>query len=809
MLYNYLTIAFRNLRKNQLFTLLNIGGLSAGLVVALLIGLYVRDEWSFDRFHTHADRIFRINFDARVGGREQLMAVSPAPMGPAFARDYPAVETFCRFRQWGFITVKKGEEAIEEGANTYVDSTFFSMFSVPLLEGNPRTALVEPNTMVISERMAQKYFGSATGVVGRTLRINENSDRRVTGVMQNIPAQSHFHYDFLFSMATNYEGNSDVWLANNFQTYLLLRPGVSTAQFPAYFEEMEQKYLAPQFKQYTGDPLETFKAKGDYMKYGLQNIRDIHLYSDRGGEHEANSDIRYVWIFGAVALVVLLLACVNFMNLSTARSSGRAREVGVRKALGSKRGALVQQFLTESFLLTAIAFVLAVVAVKLVLPVFNQFAEKEIDFSLLGSGVWVALGGLACFTALVAGSYPAFFLSAFKPMAILKGQLSNAGKGSARLRSGLVVFQFCASVALIASVLIVQQQLAFIQNKKLGWEKEQLVMLRNTWWLQGKTLDVKSKLLQIPGVERVSCVDYFPTPSSRNNVPFTPAGADVATASISSQLWAVDFDYLPTFGMGMQSGRWFDQSLQTDSSACVINEAAAKAFGWSDPVGHRILTYMDPEMKVPTTFNIIGVVKNFHFESLQEHITPVVMNIGRGSGTMALRLAKNADVAQTMASVGQVFKAALPAQPYNFRFLDDEFNQLYRSEKRTAGILGAFAGFAIFIACLGLFGLAAFTAEQRTKEIGIRKVLGASVGSVVGLLSKDFLKLVLLSIALASPLAYWMMWGWLSDFAYRIDLQWWMFAMAGAAAVLVALLTVSVQGVKAALANPVQSLRSE
>ncbi len=809
MLKNHITIALRNLTKNRIFSLLNIGGLSAGLAVAMLIGLYIRDEFSFDRFNEKADRIYRINFDARNGGQEQEMAVSPAPMGPTFLRDYPAVEAFCRFRQWGFITVKKGTEAIEEGDNTYVDSSFFAVFSVPLIEGDPKTALVEPNTMVISEKMAQKYFGATTGIVGRTLRINQQTDRRITGVMKNIPAQSHFHYDFLFSMLTIGEGASDIWLSNNFQTYLLLRPGVSAGQFPAYFAEMQEKYLRPQFDRLTGGTLEAREASGDYMKYGLQNIRELHLYSDRIAEHEANSDVKYVWIFGVVALMVLLLACVNFMNLSTARSSGRAREVGVRKALGSKRSALISQFLTESMLLTFISFTVAVTAVHLALPAFNKFAEKDITFSMAEAPMMAALSGLALLTAFVAGSYPAFFLSAFRPLDTLKGSVSNTGKGSAHLRSSLVVFQFCTSVALITSVLVVQQQLSFIQHKKLGWEKDQLVMLRNTWWLQGKTLDFKARLQQIPGIESVSCVDYFPTPSSRNSVPFTPEGADVSTQTIPSQLWQVDFDYLRTLGLKMQNGRWFDPGLQTDSTVCVINESAAKAFGWPDPVGHSITTFLDPELKFPIRMQIVGVVENFHYESLRENIEPMVMGIGRGSGTMALRLSRNADVEKTMSAVGVLFKASLPAQPFNYRFLDAEFNRLYISERRIGGILGSFAGIAVFIACLGLFGLAAFMAEQRTKEIGIRKVLGASVGSVVSLLSGDFLKLVLVAVIIAAPLAWYFMHHWLADFAYRIELRWWMFVVAGIVAAGIAFLTVAGQAVRAAIANPVRSLRNE
>ncbi len=809
MLVYHIKLAWRNLLKNRLFSLLNIGGLSAGLAVAMLIGLYVRDELSFDRFHKKSDRIFRVNYDTNIGGQEQSYAVSPAPMGPTFVREYPAVESFCRFRQMGFITIRKGDEAIEEGSSSYVDSSFFSVFSIPLLEGDPNTALKEPNTMVISEKMAQKYFGATTGVVGRTLRINEYMDRRVTGVMRNIPAQSHFHYDILFSLNTLNEGNSDVWLSNNFSTYLLLRPGASEAQFPAYFDALMQQYLIPQIEQMASISKDAFAASGDQLHYSLQNIRDIHLHSDRSAELEANSDIKYIWIFGSIALMVLLLACVNFMNLSTARSLHRAREVGVRKALGSNRSALVRQFLTESMVLTLVSFGLALSVVYMVLPAFNHFSDKNIILSLRDAPVWAGLGGLALITALVAGSYPAFFLSTFRPLETLKGHLSAAGKGTGRLRSSLVVFQFCTSVALISCVGVVQQQLAFIQHKKLGWDKEQVVMLRNTWWLQGRTLDFKARLQDIPGVERVSCADYFPTPSPRNSLAFTPVGKGVSSETMNSQLWEIDFDYLKVFGMYMQSGRWFDPRLATDSVACVINASAARMFGWADPLGHSIETFIDPQLQQKIQVKIIGVMEDFHFESLRETISPIAMIIGRGSGTMALRLSPQADMEKTIASVGQLYQNYLPGQPFNYRFLDDEFQQIYASERRIGSILGAFAGFAIFIACLGLFGLAAFMAEQRTKEIGIRKVLGASIGSVVGLLSKDFMKLVLASFIIAFPVAYYFMQQWLADFAYRIDIQWWMFAAAGVAATLVAVLTVGFQSVKAALANPVESLRSE
>ncbi|MEO6760362.1 MAG: ABC transporter permease, partial [Saprospiraceae bacterium] len=611
---NQLKIALRNFRRQGFFSLLNVSGLSIGLAVTLLIGLYVRDEWSFDRFNEKADRIYRANIDVRLGGQEQALAVACAPMGPALLRDYPAVETMCRFRQLGFITVKKGNEAIEEGNNSYVDSTFFSVFTLPLVEGDPQTALTEPGTGVISEKMALKYFGSTTGVVGRSLRINENRDMRVTGVLRDMPAQSHFHYNFLFSMSTiPDEANSPVWLSNNFQTYLLLRPGASASELESHFPNVVSKYVGPQLQQVSGSTIEAFQASGGYLKYSLIKLRDIHLHSDRTAEHEANSDVKYVWIFSLVALLVLLLACVNFMNLSTARSAGRAREVGVRKALGSNRGALIRQFLAESLVLTGISFALALVFTRLALPTFNDFAAKEIRFSLLDAPLLGSLAGLAVITAFVAGAYPAFFLSAFRPIEVLKGKPASQTKnsGATWLRSGLVVFQFFISVGLIASVLVVQKQLAFIQQKKLGYDKEHLVMLRNTWYLHQKTGDFKARLLQIPGVQNVSATDYFPTPSSRNSTTFNEMGKDLATQSVSAQRWEVDFDYLPTFGLQMQDGRWFDASLKTDSSVCVINQSMAKVFGWPDPLGRKISLFTDPEAQKTAVYEVVGVVQDF------------------------------------------------------------------------------------------------------------------------------------------------------------------------------------------------------
>jgi putative ABC transport system permease protein len=812
MIQNYLLVAFRNLRHSPFFAAINIVGLAFGLAVALLIGLWVRDELSFDAFHEKADRIFRVHSDVHFGGAEMHYSFVPPPVGGALKADFPQVEAFCRFRQMGFITIKKGESNLEERLSTYVDGSIFKIFTLPFLEGDPNTALDEPNTAVITESTARKIFGTAAGLVGRNLRVNEHRDFRITGVIRDLPAQSHFHYNVFFSMPTvRQEAESGNWLSHNFHTYVLLRPDADARELESQFPAMNKKYTAPQMAASMGMTYEQMEANGDFVRYNLTRLRDIHLHSDRDGELEPNGDVRYIWIFSAVSLFILLLACINFMNLSTARSAGRAREVGVRKVLGSGRGALVAQFLSESFLLTGAAFVLALGAVSAILPYFNEFSGKEINLFAGGGLRDLALpfAVLAAFTALLAGSYPAFFLSSFQVLDVLKGSQTlskSAGKGAA-LRGSLVVFQFCISVGLMICVLSVQRQLQFVQTKKLGFEKERLVLLRNTWWLQRNTETFRQELLQLPGVESVTTSNFYPVPGMRNSGSYLPEGTTDSKSTLYADRFDVDFEYLQTLGIELAAGRDFDKNLRSDSACVLLNESAAKRLGWQNPLGKK-LTVVDIELENDPSYTVIGVVKDFHFESLRQSISPLVLHLGGWTGTMGIRL-RPGNPQPTLAALEAQYKKYLPGQPFEFSFLDQDYDRQYRAEQRIGKILGAFAGFAVFIACLGLFGLAAFIAERRTKEIGIRKVLGASVAGITGLLVRDFVKLVVVAIVIASPVAYYFMQKWLADFAYRIDVQWWVFAAAGAAAVAIAFLTVGFQSVKAALANPVKSLRSE
>jgi putative ABC transport system permease protein len=594
-------------------------------------------------------------------------------------------------------------------------------------------------------------------------------------------------------------------MTSEFYTYLVLPKGYDYKQLEAKLPQVVEKYMGPQLLQAMGMSLAQFRQNGNDIGLFLQPLTSIHLHSKLKGELGTNSDVQYVYIFGAIAVIMLLIAGINFMNLSTAGASKRAKEVGIRKVLGSVKRELVQQFLLESVLLTVISLILAIGFVYLVLPVFNNLAETNLTLDLTARS-WL-LPGLLLFGLLVgvlAGSYPAFFLSAFRPVAVLKGRIT-AGKESLSLRSGLVVFQFFISISLMVSTTVVYRQLRYIQNKELGYNKDQ-VLLFPEYDLGSKAEVFREQLRQDPRVVSVSASGYLPAgPSNNNNYTVYPD--ENKTRLIKTLRYEIDDQYIPTLGMKVIAGRNFSPEFSTDSAGIILNETAVKAFGWGkDALGH-LLTYSNNEGN-KTTYRVIGVVQDFHFKSLHEPISPLVMTLGNNSGTLIAKV-KTQDIGGLLTTSKKHWNQLTAEEPFSYAFLDERFNQTYQAEQKIGRILGIFAGLTIFVACLGLFGLATFTAEQRTKEIGIRKVLGASVTNIVGLLSKDFLKLVLLANLLAWPIAGWVMHQWLQDFAYRIDLGWWVFALAGVSALLIALFTVSFQAIKAAVANPIKALRSE
>ena len=807
MLRNYLRVALRTLRKQKFYAFLNIFGLALGVTCCLLITLYVADELSYDRFHQKAGRIYRINTDLKFGGQESQFAVAAAPMGFALVRDYPQVEQAVRFRPRGGFLVKREVQNFKEERVVFADATLFEVFTLPVVAGTPRTALVRPNTAVLSESAARRYFGKESPV-GKTLTFN-NADRyEVTAVIGDMPRNGHFRYDFFLSMSSLDESKEDNWVSFNFNTYLLLREGATPASLESRFRDVVVKYIAPQVKALMNiNSMEAFEKSGNYLRFSLIPLTDIHLHSDRIAELSPNGNILYVYIFGAVALFILLIACVNFMNLATARSAGRAKEVGVRKVLGSGRTSLIGQFLTESILMSLLAFALAAVGVALLLPFFNQLSGKEIALPYRNPwAVPVLLAG-ALAVGLLAGSYPAFFLSAFRPVLVLKGKM-HAGVRGGWLRNALVVFQFATSIVLIIGTVVVYRQLNYIQTKKLGFNKEQVLIVNDAYALNNQVQAFRDEMLRQPGVAGGTVTSFLPIPSSRNENPMFPEGVIEQDRAVSMQNWVVDHDYLKTMGMELAAGRAFDRQFTTDSSAVIINETAAKLLGYANPLGKRLTRFDDFEKKTTQNFTIIGVVKNFHYESLRQTVGALAMTLGKSTGSVSFRL-RGASVPAVVAAAEARWKQMAPGQPFSYAFLDARFDEMYRAEQRVGTISVAFAVLAITIACLGLFGLAAFTAEQRTKEIGIRKVLGASVPGIVALLSKDFLKLVVVSFVFAAPLAWWAMHRWLQNFAFQVGVHWWIFAGAAAGALLIALLTVSFQSIKAALTNPVNSLKSE
>lgn len=811
MLKNYFKIAYRNLWRNKVFSAINIFGLAIGIATCLVIMLFVAHELSYDRFHEKADRIVRVVFRGSVQGEQMNEAHVMPPVAQALLADYPEVQEATRLRWMGSPKITYGDKTFRKNSLAFADSNFFQVFTLPLLQGDPATALVRPNTLVISQTTARNYFGNEDPI-GKVLHFGDWKESfTVSGVMADIPANSHFQTDILASMGSFPDARDPSWMVSEFYTYLVLPAGYDYKKLEAKLPQVVEKYMGPQLQQAMGISLAQFQEAGNSLGLFLQPLTSIHLHSDLMSALEPGGDIRYVYIFSAIALFMLLIACINFMNLSTAGASKRAKEVGVRKVLGSGQGQLVGQFLTESTMLSLLALLLALVFVKAALPIFNELSGKSLSLQW-GSNLWLLPGllGFGLLVGILAGSYPAFFLSSFKPVAVLKGSISSAaggrGKKSLSLRSGLVIFQFCISIALIIGTTVVYQQLQYIQNKKLGYEKDQVLVLPEGWLL-GKHAEVfRQLLLQDPRVVSVSISGYLPAGPSWNNNFFVFPNDD-ASRGVKTLRYEIDDQYIPTLGIEMVTGRNFSTAFGADSTGIILNETAAKALGWEqDALGHTLTSSTNDGER--HSFRVIGVVKDFHFKSLHERIAPLVMVRGNANGSVIAKVATE-DVSGLLASVKEKWTELSGGEPFDYSFLDERFSQTYESERRVGSMLSIFAGLTIFVACLGLFGLATFTAEQRTKEIGIRKVLGADVTDIVALLSKDFLKLVLIAALIAFPLAWWAMHKWLEDFAYRIDIPLWAFLAASVIAMLLAFLTIGYRAVKAARANPVKNLRTE
>jgi putative ABC transport system permease protein len=799
-----LLLAIRQLKKTRGFTLLNIFSLTLGLTTFLLIVCYVADELSYDRFNANADRICRLNTDILSGGTLTSMADAAPPIAPTLLRNYPEVEQAARMLTLdNAMLFRKGQSVIKETRIVQCDPSIFSIFTLPMIQGNPATALTTPHTVVLTGSMAKKYFGT-TAAVGRILRsVNDTFPLTVGGVIRDMPAQACFHYDFFITMQGDGMQTDPGWYSIfPMSTFVLLKPGTDFQSF--------NKKLAGFYRQFVPDYVEMEgDSKGTwYTRLSATPLTDIHLRSSRTDELARNGNIQYVYIFSAIALFVLLIAAINFMNLSTARSANRAREVGVRKVLGSLRSALIGQFLTESLLITLAAGILALGLAALVLPRFNNLADKHIAFNA-HTLAWVLpmIAAAVLVVGLLAGAYPALFLSAFKPVQVLKGKLATGFKG-AGLRSTLVVFQFSISLFLIVGTLVVYRQLSYIRNKDLGFDRSRVLVMNGIDALANPTTFQK-EVQQLPGVTGATISGYLPTNDKRwHNGGSGPANGTGNNGGWT-QCWKIDDAYLPTLGMQLVAGRNFSRDYGTDTGAVIINEAAAKLFAIDkDPLNKTVtLAWWQTNNR---KMKVIGVVRNFNFSSLRDNIQPLVFvnSLDEDAVLMAIR-AKTDNWPALLAQLKQKWTGMVPSRAFEYSFMDSDFDGLYRAEQRMGQLSILFSTLAILIACLGLFGLAAYAAEQRTSEIGIRKILGASVPDIVGLLSRDFGRLIVLSILIATPLAWLGTEKWLQNFAYRTTISPWLFILAACIVILIAAATTIVQSIRAALANPVKSLKTE
>jgi putative ABC transport system permease protein len=800
MLKNYIKVIVRNFVKQKAYAIINIVGFSGGLATCILILLYVIHELSYDKFHSTADRIYRIGVEGNLSGQNVKYPLSNLGTGPAMQKDFYEVESFTRLYPLPKIPIKYGENHFFEERIAYVDPHFFEVFSYTLIQGNPNKALEAPYSIILTRDMAEKYFGD-DNPLGKKLKLNNRYDYSVTGIMENFPENSHIKLDFLCSIETYYVINDrDVqeWTNFNNYTYLLLRDNVSAGAFVSKFPAFIDNYL-PNLK----------KLLGGELNYFIQPVTDIHLYSNLGYEMPGNSDIAYVYIFSAVALFILLIACINFMNLATARSAGRAKEVGLRKVMGAEKHMLVKQFLVESMLTCIVSLTVAVVLIRLALPFFNSISGMKLKIPF-GEVPWLipAFIGFALITGLLAGSYPAFFLSAFEPVNVMRGTLKSGTAGN-RFRSVLVIVQFVISIALLSGTGIMLNQLRFMKNKNLGFNKENVIVIPiMDQSIRERIRDIKSEIRSNSDVIDVCSASDLPGEYPDYSA-FVPEGYTLEQTQLMHRING-DPDLVTTLGMKIIAGRNFSIEFSTDpEDAIIINETAAKKYGWDNPIGKKIGFFTDDKMAEVRYRNVVGVVQDFHVRSLHDKILPLLLtNESDYLEEIAVRI-NTSNVSDVLNFLKEKWTKFDPNRPFDYYFLDSHFNQQYQSEENLQKIIGYFTLFAIFIACLGLYGMASFMAEQRFKEIGIRKTLGASVSNILVLISKDVVKLIIIANILALPIAYYVFHRWLESFAYRTKISALTFLVSAALVFFIGYSTIAYQSIKAALLNPVDAIRTE
>jgi putative ABC transport system permease protein len=806
MFRNLLKHSISSFKRQRSYIIINILGLSIGIACSLLIALYVINEASYDQYNVKKDRIFRTILNGKIGGQEVTASSSPAIMGPTMVKEIPEIEDFLRMNGRGPTIIEYNKQTFTEDHIIEADSSFFNFFSIPVVKGDVKNLLNAPHKVVLSESTAKKIFGNENPI-DKQIKIGTDTLLFiVTGVMADVPQNSHFEANALSSFMTNPRSKEPHWMDNSFSTYFLLKPNSSYKTVDAKYPELLQKYVGPEIQKFTGISLNDFVAQGNKYRFYLQSLNDIHLDTSIQQDFKASVDPKYLKIFGSIAMLIVLIAAINFMNLSTAQASRRAKEVGIKKVAGSTRGMLVAQFLSESFILSLIALIVAVIFIKLSLPFFNNLLGAKLSLSLISKWYIIPLLILfSVFVGVLAGSYPAFFLSSFNPYEVLKGSVKNSMQNG-RLRRVLVVFQFTVSILLIVGTMIMYRQIKYMLNKDVGFKKEQLIVINRAEALGKKMKSFKETVKSIPGVVNISSSTAIPGRTNNNNGYMMEGRKDETFLMTTS--W-VDYNFLETYGMTLDSGRFFNESFTSDKDACIINESARKDFKITDIEKTRFLEPRDSG-KI-NYLPVIGVVKNFNYESLRNPIGPYILKFQNDYmlwGYITVRLSGQ-NYSKTINAIEEKWKEFVSNNPLQYYFLDADFELMYKQEKQNAQMAVIFSILAIFIAALGLFGLTSFTVEQRTKEIGVRKAMGSSVTGIYIVISREVVILVSVSALIAWPLVYYWAGKWLQNFYYKINLGFFTLIVGLAIALGIAVLTISYRILRAARVNPAQSLKYE
>ena len=800
MLQNYFKLAFRNILKYKFFSAINVLGMSIGIAACLLILLYVVDELSYDRFHANVDRIYQVGLHAKIGDQDINTANTCPPMAETLVKEVPGVEQATRItRFWGAPTLKYEDKVFTEDKIFHADSNFFEFFSFRLIEGDPKTALQEPNTLVLTESIATKYFGNESAL-GKLITVGGTQAYKVTGITPDAPRNSHFIYNVLLSGASAEQLQRPVWLNNFLYTYFILDEHTPLQAVEDKFPALIKKYVGPEVERFMGVTMEEMDRQGGEYGYFTTPLADIHLRARAVDGLEPAGNITYIYFFGGIGVFIILIACINFMNLSTARSAGRAKEVGLRKTLGSLRGQMVRQFLAESIIYSFIAVVVALALCYALLPQFNLLAGKQLGMEVFTRPVFVgSIILLILVVGVVAGSYPAFYLTSFNVVDVLKGK-TRAGMKSKSVRSTLVVFQFALSIFLIIFTGIVYQQIEFMQDRNLGIDKHSVLILPNA----GRLGENKNAFKNL--VEQQSAI----VAASYTNNSFPGVNSTTVVKAAGSEqdhiigIYYADYEHKDVMKFEIEEGRYFSRDFPSDSSAVLLNEAAVREFGYERPLQEEIIFSDNGKRE---TLKIVGVFKDFNFESLKSKIRPLAIRLTNDSYQLMVRY--QGSPSEVVAGIEKIWKQQAPGEPFDYSFLDERFDELFRSEQRMGQLFTVFSALAIFIACLGLFALSAFMSEQRTKEIGIRKVMGASTSGLTLMLSKEFTRLVIIAFVPAALAAWFVVDSWLNGFAYRVEINPLIFVASGAVATAIAWFTVSFQSIKTAASNPVNSLRYE